>query len=234
MTVTGRCCTPSARGKLCESRLGDANGIVSVHRRTLPRSAPRRAARRDGSPGRGHPDQAGLRPPDRRPQRPAHRHRRPHADARPDRRAHPRRADRGEPATAGRRAADPAGGQGLGRHARDAGARLHHAARHRRRRLGHQGRGRAGPVRRPAAVHRRPAAQPDRRARRIPQAHPDAIQLRLLLRPLLGGARRRRRARRGEGHARRAAQGRRPHQAHGLRRRRLAARPAGEPAIPRR
>ena len=37
-----------------------------------------------------------------------------------------------------------------------------------------------------------------------------------------------------QGHARRAAQGRRPHQADGLRRRRLAARPAGEPAIPRR
>ena len=47
------------------------------------------------------------------------------------------------------------------------------------------------------------------------------------------GAHRRRRARSDQGDARRTAQGRRPHQDHGVGRRRLAGRSAGEPAIPR-
>ena len=55
-------------------------------------------------------------------------------------------------------------------------ARLHHGARHRRRRLRHQGRGRAGPVRGPAPVHRRPADEPDRRPRRAPAAHQSEIE----------------------------------------------------------
>ena len=75
---------------------------------------------------------------------------------------------------------------------------------------------------RPAPVHRRPGHQPDRRARRLPQAHADDDLLLLLQRVVLYGARRGWRGRDGEGGARRAAQGRGPHQDHGVGRRRLA------------
>ncbi len=72
-----------------------------------------------------------------------------------------RRAARGH-------AAHPARRQGLGRDAGDAAARLHHAARHRRRRFRHEGGGDEGVFPRSAPVHRRPADQPDRRPRRFP------------------------------------------------------------------
>ncbi len=58
--------------------------------------------------------------------------------------------------------------------------------------------------------------------------------LRLLFGSELDRPHRRRRARGGEGNARRTAQGRRPYQDHGLWRRRVAGRSAGKPAIPHR
>ncbi len=79
-----------------------------VQRWPLPRSAPRTSCGRGLRPGRGRHGEGGLRPADRQLVRHPHRPARPHADAGPDRRAHPRRADRGEPASAGRRAADAA------------------------------------------------------------------------------------------------------------------------------
>ena len=49
--------------------------------------------------------------------------------------------------------------------------RLHHGARHRRRRLGHQDRRRVGPDPRPAALHLRPRHRPDRRPQRFAPPH---------------------------------------------------------------
>ena len=81
------------------------------------------------------------------------------------------------------------------------------------------------PDRRSAAVRLRPCAQPDRRPRRHARALGLPRQRRAV--PLLrarrcAGARCRRRRRRAQGGARGAADGRRPDQDHGVRRRRLA------------
>ena len=87
---------------------------------------------------------------------------------------------------------------------------------------------------RPSALHLRHGHEPDRRPRRLPPQDPGRRPLPLLFRPALHEPHRRRRAGDAQSRPRGAAEGRRPHQAHGLRRRGLAQRPARQPAVPSR
>ena len=94
--------------------------------------------------------------------------------------------------------------------------------------------GRGGLVRRPAHFPLGHGAEPDRRARRHPAAHPAGRELRLLRGRPRAVAHRRRRRGVPPRRARRAAQGRDADQDRRLGRRRLALRPDLEPAIQRR
>ena len=156
-----------------------------------------------------------------------------HADAGADRlpRAHPSQRGLHQPHGGG--AAHPDDGA-LGRppeaHAR---SRLHHGARRRRRRLGHQDRRRIGPDPRPAAVHLLPLDRPDRRPQRPQPAHRHRPAVPVLQRHGVHPLHRRRSRRGAQGGARADAPGRRPGEADGLGRRRLALRSAGIAAVHR-
>ena len=196
------------------------------------RPALERGARRLRGPGRGRHHQGGVVQADQGGQGAGRRLRQAHPDAGPDRLPRPRLPGRGQHPQPRARAPDPADGA-VGRpdegHARP---RLHHGARHRRRRLGHQDRRRDRPDPRPAPLHLRPRHRPDRRPQRFAPPHRHLRRaLRLLQRHgLLHGDRRRRR-RGAQAGARADAPGRGPGEDHVLGRRRLALRSAGFAAV---
>ena len=97
--------------------------------------------------------------------------RRPHLDAGPHRQPRPCLPERGQHPLPRSGAADPHDGARGRTDAGDARPRLHHGARHRRGRLGHQGRRRSGPRAGSASVHRRTGYRPDRRTQRSASAH---------------------------------------------------------------
>ncbi len=152
------------------------------------------AARRLRGAGRGRHHQGSVRQADQRRQGAGDRRRQAHPDARPDRLPRPRLPDRSEYPPSRGDPAHPAHGQ-VGRpDARHDRPRLHHGARHRRRRLGHQDGRRDGPDPRPAPVHLGQGHRPDRRPYRLAPPHGlPAGLVRLLQRHgLCDGCRRRR------------------------------------------
>ena len=102
--------------------------------------------------------------------RDAARPRRPHRDAGADRCPRPHLSDKAAAGGHGEHAADVDGRERHGADAFDAHARLHHRARHGRRRLRDQGGRRRRPRRGSAALHLRHGHEPDRRPRRLPHA----------------------------------------------------------------
>ena len=161
--------------------------------------------------------------------------RRAHADAGPDRLPRARHPQRGQHPLHGGDAADAAhraGGDAAARHARP---RLHHRARHRRLRLGHQDGRRAGPSRR-ARASSSPASRSARRAATPTAAGAPTTSTGCAccngLAVQVGDRRRQRRG--AQGRARADAPGRRPREDHDVGRRRLALRPARQPAVLRR
>ena len=156
----------------------------------------------------------------------------PHADARPHRLPRPRDAVGSEHPLSRGHPADDDDGPRRGADARDDRSRLHHGARHRRRRLGHARRRGAGPSAGSAHVHRRARARAHRRTFRRAPAHRRPFgRLQVLQRDELLHGDRRRRRRRSRGRARAAPPRRRPDQDHGVGRCGEPVRPARQPAV---
>ena len=160
-----------------------------------------------------------------------HRLRRAHADAGPDRQPRACGAVGGLASPAREHPPHLDDGARGCPHARHARPRLHQRARHRRRRLGPQGGDRQVAAAGAAAVHRRQGAGAHGRAQRRPPPHRPRHALPLLRRAALRHGAGRRGGRGAQGRARGDAPGRRPGEDHDVGRRRLALRPARQPAV---
>ena len=225
---------PVARGRAAAHNAGGrapSDEPDPLQEREAPGSHQGRARGRRVRARRGRPHPRGLAAGDPRGRRGRRRRGRPDAHARADRLPRPRVPAGGQHPRAGGGAPHPPDRAGRPAHARHARPGFHDGPGHGRRRLGDPGGRRARLPRRAAALHRRPRDRPDQRAQR--PAPPDRSRGRVPdgERDGLHPRDRRRRDRGAAGRPRAAAPGRRPHQDHGVGRRRLALRPPRQPPV---